>query len=119
MNMKLNSVNNQYKPSFSASPEKEAKKLKKQQEQDKVIADFKEELNKKGIKTKLTPLQAGLMNGIFVFIAGFGIDRLLGKMSDMFKLPKKQSLIINGALGVAFGALSAYQTHKNNKSEPS
>ena len=78
------------------------------------IQSFKDDLKKEGIELPtLTPAQSGLAVGLFWFGAGFGIDRLFGKIVKSFKTPLKLSLGINAALGLAFG-LQAYFKEKKN-----
>lgn len=78
------------------------------------VQSFKDDLKKEGIELPtLTPAQSGLAVGLFWFGAGFGIDRLVGKIVKSFKTPIKLSLGINAALGLAFG-LQAYFKEKKN-----
>ena len=57
----------------------------------------------------------GLTGGVFWFLFGFGMDKLLGKMFPKFlKSDNKVSLVINGAFGVGMGLLSYFKARKEN-----
>lgn len=82
----------------------------KKEKQDESLTEM---LKKEGIELpKLTPAQAGLGNGAFWFLAGFGCDRLLGSIIKSFKTPLKLSLAINSAIALVMGLYTYFKERK-------
>lgn len=98
----------------SQTPVQTQGKAKKKEE------SIEEILKKEGVELpKLTPAQKGIGNGIFWAGGGFVFDRLLNLLpGKIFKTPIKQSLIINGAIGLAMGTYSFFKAKKLDKTQP-
>ena len=80
---------------------------------------LEEILKKEGIELpKLTPAQKGVSNGLFWAVGGFAFDRLLNKLpGEIFETPLKQSLLINGAIGLTMGVYSFFKAKKLDKKQ--
>lgn len=86
---------------------------------EKKEESIEEILKKEGIELpKLTPAQKGIGNGIFWAGGGFALDRLLNLLpGEVFKTPVKQSLLINGAIGLVMGTYSFFKAKKLDKKQ--
>ena len=83
---------------------------------EKKEESIEEILKKEGIELpKLTPAQKGIGNGIFWAGGGFRLLNLLP--GEVFKTPVKQSLLINGAIGLVMGTYSFFKAKKLDKKQ--
>lgn len=79
---------------------------------------LRDEFAKEGINIpKLTPIQSGLVSGFLWFGTGILTDKLLGKVSNKFKIDTKISIIVASCFGVVSGVLSYIKAKKNEAND--
>lgn len=69
-------------------------------------------MNNKHVNFTNNPVQQGINTGGSWFAFGVGLDYISRKVS-LFKSPMKNSLLLNGTIGVAAGVFTGYKVLNN------